>query len=208
MSVGICTAAIGEQYHYFLPEWAEAIDQLSTEEDWVTIAHDGVDDKIRRYVDQLLHPLWVRVENTASNPAVNVNAAIACTGTDWIMKLDVDDLLLPHALDGVTGTDADVLCFGFRMRGTDHPGLSWATESILMKTGNLVASCSPFRRWVWEHQPFQDVIYDDWLFWINAARNGARFAGTNRIDYQYRVHDLQMTKHVDHARAYAQIKEC
>jgi hypothetical protein len=207
MSIGIVTSVYGEAYHDFLLPWSEAILDLNTDPDWITIAHDGVPENIRKKIDQRLDPIWI-TDNTYVNlhPQVHVNAAIAVTFTDWIIKADVDDLLLPHALDGWQESSADVVNFGYRIGQNDHVSRKVPGEIIAQKLDNPIGSCSPFRRWVWEMNEFRDLLFDDWCFWIEAAREGAIFDATERVDYIYTVHPQQMTRRHDNQFALAQIQ--
>ena len=207
MSIGIVTTAYGEAYHGFLDQWSAAILDLQTQPDWITIVHDGVPIDLQAKVTKRLDPTWI-LEPRAGvfHPQIHVNAGIAVTFTDWILKVDVDDVLLPHALDGVRDCEADVLSFGYRIGDFDHPSQLVSAETIMRKSNNPIGSCSPFRRWVWESNQFEDRLYDDWCFWIKAARAGAIFDATGRVDYIYSVHPDQMTRRHDNAQALAEIQ--
>ena len=209
MTIGICTVAYGTTYHDFLPRWAAAVAALERRPDLITIVHDGVSRDIRQQVHDLLTVLWVEDRGTAHElqPQVHVNAAIAVTQTDWIVKLDADDVILPHALTGVTDCAADVLNFGYRIGEADHVSQRVTAEQVLRKTNNALSSASPFRRWLWERNKFQDLLFDDWAFWIEAARAGATFDATGRVDYIYSVHDQQLTRRHDQRAARALIDQ-
>lgn len=209
MSVGICTVAYGTTYHDFLPRWAAAVAALERRPDLITIVHDGVSRDIRQQVHDLLTVLWVEDRGTTHElqPQVHVNAAIAVTQTDWIVKLDADDVILPHALNGVTDCTADVLNFGYRIGEADHVSQRVTAEQVLRKTNNALSSASPFRRWLWDRNKFRDLLFDDWAFWIEAARVGATFNATGRVDYIYSVHDQQLTRRHDQRAARALIDQ-
>lgn len=209
MTIGICTVAYGTTYHDFLPRWAQAVAALERQPNVITIAHDGVPDDIRDQVRDLLNVLWVedRTVEHDLQPQVHVNAAIALTHADWIVKLDADDVILPHALNGVPDCTADVLNFGYRVREADHVSQRVTAEQVLRKTNNALSSASPFRRWLWERNKFRDLLFDDWAFWIEAARVGATFDATGRVDYIYSVHDQQLTRRHDQRAARALIDE-
>ena len=208
VSVGIVTSCYGAKYHGFLDDWSSAILDLNTQPDWITIVHDGVDLDIQRAIDRRLDIDWIEDTLTAHrlHPQVHVNQAIAQTFTDWILKVDVDDQLMPHALDGWQDTQADVVSFGYRIDLADHPSRPVTAEEMLAKLDNPIGSCSPFRRWVWETNRFRDILYDDWAFWIEAARAGAVFTNTGRVDYRYRSHPEQISRRIDHAAALQEIR--
>lgn len=203
MTVGICTVAYGETYHAFLPEWSQHVAALETKPTSVTIVHDGVAQELRDTVNDLFNVLWVEdhVTQFDVHPQYLINTAISVTRTDWIIKLDADDLILPHALNAVKSCQADVLNYGYRIGSANHASQNVTREQVLERSSNYVSSCSPFRRWLWERNPFRDMLFDDWGFWFEAAREGATFAATGTVDYVYRVHDQQMTRHHDNTAA-------
>lgn len=199
VTIGICTVAYGITYHNFLPEWGRAVAALETRPDQITIVHDGVADDIKQNMSDLRSIVWVEDRKTTfeTHPQFLVNTGIPLTGTDWIIKLDVDDLILPHALNGLNNRESDVCNFGYRIGSTDHVSRSVTAEQILARTNNPIASCSPFRRWLWERNRFRDIAFDDWGFWYDAARECATFDATGTVDYIYRIHDDQMTRRID-----------
>ena len=209
MTIGICTVAYGRTYHEFLPRWSAAVAALDPRPDLITIVHDGVSRDIRQQVHDLLTVLWVTDPgiNHELQPQVHVNAAIAVTQTDWIVKLDADDLILPHALNSVSECNADVLNFGYRIGETNHVSRRVTAEQVIRKSGNPLSSASPFRRWLWERNKFRDLLFDDWAFWIEAARAGATFDATGRVDYIYSVGHQQLTGRHDHGAARALIDQ-
>lgn len=207
MTVGICSVAYGQTYHAFLVEWSCAIAALETKPTTITVIHDGVSQEIRDQVADNIRVLWVEDHAIKFDvhPQVAVNSAIALTATDWIIKLDVDDLIMPHALNTLRDCAADVLNFGYRIGETDHISQPVTAEYILERKSNPIGSCSPFRRWIWEANKFEDRSYDDWVFWIKAARSGAVFDATRRVDYVYRTHAEQITHRLNHHEARQEI---
>lgn len=139
-------------------------------------------------------------EFIGNTPHVLANEAIGFTDTDWICRLDVDDLLYPHAFNPLDGWAADVCGFGLSINGVTNlvpPRAS--TRDILASPHNLLFAASPFRREVWAETPgFLDIAYNDWAFWRACARIGATFATTGTIDYLYRQHNDSTTSRVRH----------
>lgn len=190
MTIGVVTVAYGDTYRAFLPEWAEAVGALQTQPEAVTIVTDrideGIEDAVADHVPQAVMIMSDQVP--VYHPQILVNHAIDWTRTDWICKMDVDDIIYPHALDGVDGLDCDVFMFGISLNGQDMPPNDVTGDQVRESGENLVFSGSPFRRWVWERSPYRDMIYEDWAFWRDAARAGARFFPSGTIDYEYRLH--------------------
>jgi hypothetical protein len=85
--------------------------------------------------------------------------------------------------------------FGIRYEGKNLPAQQVTRFDIMRSPYNLVFSCSPFKRWVWRESPYLDMICEDWAFWIQAARNGARFQSSPSIDYEYVIHGSNITLH-------------
>ena len=198
MSTSIVTVAYGERYRMFLPEWSEAVKNLHTRPDQIIIVTDDVEE-----CEVLVE--WqagmIILETTIEpkiHPQVCVNDAIAEADTDWVCKMDVDDIIYPHALDPLETCDADVYMFGIRMGGKNLPARHATRQDVMKTPHNLVFSCSPFRRWVWEKTGgFQDAICEDWRFWVDAARVGARFQTSPTIDYEYVIHGENISQRGD-----------
>lgn len=206
VTVGLVTSVYGDEYLPFLTGWAQAVANLERQPDAIAIAYNGQPSEHQAAVDDLLDVTWVPdLRPYRVHPQVRVNAAIAAIETDWIVKMDVDDRVLPHAFTGWETADADIVNFGYIV-GTQHLTSRHITgEDILRKAGNSLGSGSPFRRWVWERNPFEDRAYDDWAFWIKAARAGARFTATGRVDYIYTTHAGQITNRLDHVAAHREV---
>lgn len=207
-TVAVVTSCTGQRYWRFLPEWAAAVAALTRKPDQVVVVTDA-DSEIRDQASAVLRGIrWVRPRTVPQvHRAVVVNDAIEATVTEWVSKADVDDVLLPHALDGIDDCDADVFAFGYRYNNRDHVIAGITAAQVLRCDSNPLSSVSPFRRWLWERHRFDDCLYDDWAFWLRAAANGATFAGTGRVDYVYRIHEHQATAHLNHWQARAFIDE-
>lgn len=201
MSVGVVTVAVGESYQQRLPTWAEAVADLERVPDEVTIAVDDIADDLAGEILAIL-PAAQIIHSTRQwqhHPQVLANDAVEHTSTDWICKMDADDVILPHALTPLDGLDADVLMFGIQL---DDNGLLWGDvtrDEILKRRGNIVFSGSPYRRHLWHDNPYRDMIFEDWAFWIGCAEQGARFVASNTIDYIYTRHDEQISARADTA---------
>lgn len=201
VTVGVITVAYGEKYRGFLPEWAAAVAALDRKPDKITVVTDTVEGLTEA---RAILPTMRAISSTTPfqhHPQILANEAIAVTRTDWICKLDADDLIFPHALTPLDDWQADVCMFGISVNGERNlipPPLT--AGQVLASPHNLMFAGSPFRRAIWERTPgFQDMIYDDWAFWRACARAGATFHPTGTIDYLYRLHDGNASTGVDHA---------
>ena len=198
MSVGVVTSAYTRDYQRFLPQWAASVAHLRTAPDQVTIAHHDIDPGVRDEVDALLTVTWVPIPERPQVLAACTNTAIEHTPTTWIVKLDADDLILPHAISALHRITADVYGFGLRMStGANLPSRPVTAEQVLTSPDNLVFSCSPFRRTVWEANRIADMDMEDWWYWIRAAHAGFTFTASRGVDYIYRVHDQNRSNEYD-----------
>jgi len=204
MSIGLVTVAFHDTYRADLQGWVDAVDQLQRQPDHVVIVTDAFTYEIVYALDTLRPKVTIVTSKPdyLHHPQVLVNQGIAHLNTEWVCKMDVDDRIYPHALNRVEATTADVYMFGIRLTVNDeHRGDMFAnvttSDNIRTSNDNLVFSGSPFRRWVWEANPYRDMIFEDWAFWIEAAKAGAEFTQSGNIDYEYRLHDHNITNNID-----------
>ena len=155
MSIGIVAVAYGDKYRAFLPRWMRALTMLERQPDRVMIVTDDVPSAIAALGDVYLSSAVFKQAHGTFNvhPQVLVNEAIASVNTEWICKMDIDDVIFPHALNNLDRTDADVYMFGIQLSGQWLPARHATRADILKSPNNLVFSGSPFRRWVWERAP-------------------------------------------------------
>ena len=193
--------AYGPTYRGFLTEWSKAVAGLNTQPDEIIIVTDDVKDAHAHLVDIPARVLQVKGTHKY-HPQVYVNEAIEATNTDWVCKMDVDDLILPHALDNLPD-DGDVFMYGIviqRDTGTQallSPDCTW--QQITMNPHNFIFSGSPFRKWLWLNNQFKDMMYEDWTFWLGCAKQQARFIASTQADYIYRLADHNISNTIDDA---------
>lgn len=209
MTIGLVAVAYGKKYRAFLPRWMRAVTMLERQPDKVMIVTDDVPSAISALGDVYLSSaVFKQAQGTFQNhPQYLVNEGIAALHTDWVCKMDIDDVIFPHALNALdTLHDADVYMFGIQLSGQWLPAHHVTRADILKSPNNLVFSGSPFRRWVWERAQYRDMICEDWMFWIDAARNGARFHASPHIDYEYVIHEDNITLRADMAAAERKVR--
>jgi hypothetical protein len=203
VTIGVVTVAYGEKYRRFLPQWAEAIANLQRPPDAVTIIVDHLDcPQVKTATDLLgANTAAVQIQDfTGNTPHVLANQAISITDTEWICRLDVDDLIYPHAFTRLDSWTTNVSCFGINVNNEHGLLPSPVTaRDVLACPHNLLFAGSPFRRETWAATPgFLDIAYNDWAFWRACARIGATFHPTGTIDYFYRQHSQSTTSKVNH----------
>lgn len=199
MSVGVVAVAYGDTYRAFLPRWMRAMTMLEQKPQQIMVVTDDVPDCIARLGDVYLSSvIFKQAHGTFErHPQYLVNEGIAALQTEWVCKMDMDDIIFPHALNGLHDCLADVYMFGIQLGEKWLPAHHVTAKDVLRANHNMIFSGSPFKRWVWEKQPYRDMICEDWMFWIDAAKNGARFQASPNIDYEYVIHGDNITLHTD-----------
>ncbi len=199
MSVGVVAVAYGDTYRAFLPRWMRAMTALEQKPQQIMVVTDDVPDCIARLGGaNLSSVIFKQAHGTfEKHPQYLVNEGVAALQTDWVCKMDMDDIIFPHAFNGLHDCLADVYMFGIQLGEKWLPAHHVTAKDVLRSQHNVIFSGSPFRRWVWEKQPYRDMICEDWMFWIDAAKNGARFQASPNIDYEYVIHGDNITLHTD-----------
>lgn len=194
LNIGVVTAAWGD-YGQFLSDWADSLINQTVKPTMVAIVDAGLTDP-DAFLDAAnkLHAagLDVRFGNIITRGmGVAMNRAVELTPTEWIIRLDADDILLPHAIADVAelAEDTDVVSIGALRDGREVLFPDTSTEWILSGRQGAM-SPSAFRRKFWEHAPF--LTANDWIesaFWVGLAHHGARFTPTTRAGFVYRRHE-------------------
>lgn len=113
------------------------------------------------------------------------NAAIDYTDTDWFVPSDLDDIPLPNYVDGI-GKDAEIhsFCYNFCNEAHGYRPHQW-DSAFDINTANPLASCSAFRTDWAKRVRFRDVGWEDWAFWLDMKKAGARVHFDQTVRYIY-----------------------
>ena len=123
------------------------------------------------------------------------NAGIRASQGHFILPLDSDDMIDPRMIDtqvarmlsdsSISIVHTDVRYFGH----TEEVHQTGPFELELLKTGNRICYCSLFRREVWEesggYNPNMTIGYEDWDFWVGAAKRGRKAV---RVPHPYLIY--------------------
>lgn len=192
-------------YSRYLGEWAESIVALARKPGRVCLFTHGDEENQRAglaaiaIIEAAGIPAAFEWEATRLDFGTARNRAVAMATTDWVMHLDCDDQIMPHALDdfAAIAPAADVIAAGYERSGDLKSGPSNRTRLYSDTTGkqalDAAAPCSgvsPFRRSFWERSPYRSDMLGAWdtALWIGFARLGARFRATRRPVFWYRQH--------------------
>ena len=209
MDIGVVTSFYNG-YDRFLPEWAESVCNQTVKPSYIVMVASGpIKDK--RNISRVKHMFDVyRIKYTINEIKTHKsmgsarNAAVKLCPTEWVMYLDVDDVLLPGALENISKYEhkADVICTGLSVVGDRKNKImlftDTTTESILSgKHGSC--SHSPFKRKLWEKSPYiENNDYCEQPLWLGFAQIGAVFVGTEEVCTVYRSrkdgHNMSMSK--------------
>lgn len=169
--VTVVSCVYGDGFEAFIPRWAEAIDRLE---------NPPVDVIIGSGSCEWTHP-----------QAFHLTQALAQATTEWIWVVDIDDLAMPDALNGIEAVNADVWMMGY-LRLPDEllylPPLM-SNDQILSSHHNQLVGGSAFRRDAFDEVGgFPDVAFQDWALWRRMARHGMRFQMSDRAHFYYNRH--------------------
>lgn len=201
VTIGIVTVAVGETYLKFLPQWAKAVSNLERKPDQITIVTDHMPEQYVQILDETLESWQLLTSKTTwvNHPQILANEAISITHTDWICKIDADDIILPRAFNKIDTCTGDVYMFGLAVN-SERPYIPApiTADKLLSLNFNPLTAASPFRKKIWENSTgFQDMIYDDWRFWRETAQQNPTYKASGKIDYLYRLADYNASMKCD-----------
>jgi len=182
VDVTIMAWIYGENYDQFLPEWLDGIKNLNTKPKRIIVCSDR--PREIKNVEVIVKP--VEKDWKVPNPHY-ANFICNYTDTEWILLMDIDDVIDANCLDGLNDVNADVWLMGININGQEKyfpPQMS--NESISSDSNCYFCFGSPFKRQLALDNPFHDSPYTDWIFWRQIARAGAKFECANKIGYRYR----------------------
>lgn len=211
---------VHEPHVAYLPSAIESVLGLKEAPDELVIVDDGrcgAADVWNEYVAAIEEAgILARYRFSAEQEgaAAARNRGIEDTETDWVLCLDADDRLKPHALTAWRQAlkdepEADVVVFGYEAFGTGLNGEPATGARTYDEHGfdlieayradkRLACAASPFKRTFWEHQPYREDfgIFEDTAFWLDCARQGAYFASVQEpvVDVRYHAERTSFTR--------------
>lgn len=180
MTFTIVSTIWGDKYDAYIPDWLASVEAL--EPDDVIVATD----KLRNFPD------WVRQVQTVFEgrypAAFYLNQACSKVVTDWVWVSDMDDRIRPN-MTYILDDSFDIIGVGYeRSDGMLYIPAQFDNQEMLDMSWNPIPASSPFKRQVWEANPYPDIAHQDWGFWRKAMRAGFVYKTAGRIVYDYAWH--------------------
>lgn len=178
---------------------------------------DSTPDIIQEYYEKDRRVRYTRLEKNRKLPgALNEGFKLA-RGHTWTWTSH-DNLYLQFALDTMDRemlqSDVDVIYAGvddidekgdvIRRNPTVHGDISRIYGQ------NVVHACFLFKPWVFTAVGgYDESLYggEDWDFWVQAKKKGARFEYIPQVLYQYRIHpgSITATRRAENKKAWARV---
>jgi hypothetical protein len=138
-------------------------------------------------------PHLVAVDELGDGPGATRNWLLLNVGTEWVLPVDDDDLLLPNYLDAVGPhlAGADVVYTSWELRGAEEPAPISRWDPNLLPYRNFIPVTACVRvgllRQVGGY--CEDVaLAEDWLLWLELLDRRARFTFVDEVAWVYRRH--------------------
>jgi hypothetical protein len=176
LDVTVISCLYGQTHDRFLYEWISAVDHLDPAPARIILTASR---------DRFVPPAHVYCyRNSWTYPqAFFLNKAAEQVDTEWFWIVDIDDLAMPDALEGIDDHDADVVQVGFlRSDGEIHlPSREGPTNQYV--AGSIIRT-DAFRA----VGGFRDVEHQDSDLWERLLDAGAAFTPADRPRFHYRRH--------------------
>lgn len=188
MDIGIVTIAFNG-YGRFLVPWCKSICELYSSVSTATVAlgkNHGVTDEILREARETIYLDVIEAPDLETMGSLR-NLAVEATDTEWIQYLSIDDIILPWAIEEYErySNRSDFICISWQSEATwKNAGRLTHTPKTPIEVAKthkgFINNQSPYRRWIWERNPYMNHNYPNAPFIAGAVELGARFSKTKR----------------------------
>lgn len=147
---------------------------------------------------QTVRPEWmVEVDEIGNGPVPQLNRMAESADTEWLFRLDDDDLVDPHHFETIGKylcDDYDLVYTWPRIDPSNDDfsvdGLQLVRPLASLEERNFIASAVAVRRSLWlELGGLRDVPEEDADFLVRAYKAGARFRCVPTVTWTYRLGD-------------------
>jgi len=180
----------------YLIEAVASVERTAPEAELIVVDDGSTQPRTRQVLAALREAGHRVIEQPQSGLSAARNVGIAASAGEYVLPLDADNRLLPgFAAEAIALLDADPaagVVYGDRREFGARTGDVAAPELELprMLWSNFIDACAVMRRAVWSDVGGYDVAFpdwEDWDFWLGAAKRGWRFVHLPRPTFEYRV---------------------
>lgn len=167
----------------------------------IIIIDDNSSDLATQAKLQSLLSKGYNVQRLSKNQGVGNarNHGIKLAKGKYILPLDADDRLRPAYISIAVEVFENksnvgvVYCNVQRFGGKSSIRIAPEFKLAQLLAGNFIASCSFFRKELWEKSTGYDTNmpnYEDWEFWISLAKQNIGFFHLNEVLFEYRAKEI------------------
>ena len=124
------------------------------------------------------------------------NKGVCKSNGEYVLCLDVDDQLMPNAIEKMVNEGGDIITFN---RVSQNGSLMICDKKFSVDDfmeGNRIIACSMFKRKVWDTIGGYDETlvdgYEDWDFWLAAVKEGFKITYLEEVLYIQEYHEDSM----------------
>lgn len=185
----------------FLPEAVDsALAQTNTSE--IIIVDDGSTDESGKIADGYIGKGVKVIHQVNKGLASARNTLIMNMTGDYLLPLDSDDMLLPHAVESaaqvIKQTKSDVVGLSFKCFGLSNEQIILMPEPKLedFKSGNRLGYCSAIKKEallaIGGYSPRMEEGYEDLHLWFNLLSRGYSIITIQEVLWLYRIRENSM----------------
>jgi len=174
MSVTVATANWNGFWGKYGDRWTECVKSMSPAPDRVIVASD---EPINTDFDVVI------CETKSLGPMRN--AAIEITDTDWFVPADLDDLPYSNYVSNLN-QDFEIHAFCLSLDKSEYGYRPNEWENAFgFYSQNPLVSCSAFKTKWGKKVKYRDIGWEDWAFWLDMKKAGARVYFDKTIRYTH-----------------------
>ena len=168
MSIAVCLTVWGDYWDRYGEQFIEQMSKLNTEPDEVIVSSPKA-LKLPKDWHEIIQP---------HHKWNNWNDTMFAAWSDWVMPVGMDDIWYPDALDGLTDVDEDVniICNPWMQDGQLWAASEEGFNQILNISNNPMLGGILIRRSVLWSIPYRQVIWNDWIQWMEIKKLGYKVA--------------------------------
>lgn len=128
------------------------------------------------------------------------NIGLRNSESKYVICLDADDMIPPNYIEAnyinLVTNGVDVSYNNSQCFGANNNLLTWPEFNLdYLRYGPFIHCAAMYRRELWEKTPYDKNMvhgWEDYDFWLSAAKNGAKFKKCNRTQLYYRQKENSM----------------